>query len=408
MHKVERGFLRLLAPALAVMVLAAGCAKPTVKPGAPAPAPALAPAAPAGGAGPVTITVIDVAGNLNSTKQIFDAYAKQFPDKVKEIKYTKATAPELPAKIKAMQDAGKMEIQLVLTGNDGLSAGIQMGLWEQVLPKYQDKLKAQDDYLAAAKDMQKLAEGYGVVNVFTYGGPLFLYNPAKVPSPPRSLDELKDWIKKNPGKFQYARPANSGPGRTLLMGLPYLLGDKDPQDPEKGWDKTWAFLEEINGSIEYYPSGTTATMKEFAEGSRYIIAATEEWDQNPRSQGVIPMESKVFWMPNLTIVTDAHFMVIPKGVSDREREVVLDMMAFALDPVQQSTTYIGFFGPASAKASLDKAPKEIQDKVRQVWRPEYDKLNKERPAVLPLAPKTMVRAFELWDQKIGAKANKKS
>jgi putative spermidine/putrescine transport system substrate-binding protein len=26
----------------------------------------------------------------------------------------------------------------------------------------------------------------------------------------------------------------------FLMGLPYILGDKDPKDPEKGWDKTWA------------------------------------------------------------------------------------------------------------------------------------------------------------------------
>ena len=41
----------------------------------------------------------------------------------------------------------------------------------------------------------------------------------------------------------YARPANSGPGRTLLMGLPYILGDKDPTDPVKGWDKTWAYLQ---------------------------------------------------------------------------------------------------------------------------------------------------------------------
>ena len=47
--------------------------------------------------------------------------------------------------------------------------------------------------------------------------------------------------KANPNRFMYARPANSGPGRTLLMGLPYILGDTDPKDPEKGWDKTWAW-----------------------------------------------------------------------------------------------------------------------------------------------------------------------
>ena len=51
--------------------------------------------------------------------------------------------------------------------------------------------------------------------------------------------------KQNPKKFIYARPANSGPGRTFLMGLPYLLGDTDPKDPIKGWDKTWSYLKEL-------------------------------------------------------------------------------------------------------------------------------------------------------------------
>ena len=51
------------------------------------------------------------------------------------------------------------------------------------------------------------------------------------------------------------------------MGLPYLLGDKNPKDPVNGWDKTWAYLKELNGCIEYYPTGTGAVMKELGEGS---------------------------------------------------------------------------------------------------------------------------------------------
>jgi putative spermidine/putrescine transport system substrate-binding protein len=349
-----------------------------------------------------TLTIIDVAGNTNSTKTIFENYQKTGKAR---FNFLKATAPELPAKIKAQQDAGKVDIHMVLTGNDALSAGLQQGLWEPVVSRAGDKLKAgQADYLPGAKEMQKLAEGQGVVTVFTYGGPLFLYNPDQVKTPPKSLDELKAWIKANPKRFMYARPANSGPGRTLLMGLPYMLGDKDPRDPVKGWDKTWAWLEEINAAVEYYPGGTTATMKEFADGTRQIIAATEEWDMNPRSQGVIPPDSKVFWMPNVTIVTDSHFWCIPKGVGQAERDALVDLMAFALTPEQQSTTYQGFFGPASAKASLDKAPPDIRAKVQEVWRPEYAELNRSRPSVLPLAPATMVKAFEIWDQRIGAKA----
>ena len=91
----------------------------------------------------------------------------------------------------------------------------------------------------------------------------------------------------------YARPANSGPGRTFLMGLPYILGDTDPKDPVNGWEKTWAYLKQLDECIEYYPSGTGATMKELGEGSRDMIATTTGWDINPRVLGTVPKEAKV-------------------------------------------------------------------------------------------------------------------
>ncbi|MDA4630788.1 hypothetical protein NZA98_06610, partial [Escherichia coli] len=60
--------------------------------------------------------------------------------------------------------------------------------------------------------------------------------PDRVKKVPTTVEELLAWAKENPNKFLYARPANSGPGRTFLMGLPYLLGDSNPHDPVKGWD----------------------------------------------------------------------------------------------------------------------------------------------------------------------------
>lgn len=62
--------------------------------------------------------------------------------------------------------------------------------------------------------------------------------PDKVKTVPTTAEELLDYTRQNKNRFIYARPANSGPGRTFMMGLPYLLGDPDPKDPVKGWDKT--------------------------------------------------------------------------------------------------------------------------------------------------------------------------
>jgi putative spermidine/putrescine transport system substrate-binding protein len=108
-----------------------------------------------------------------------------------------------------------------------------------VLPDYTTKFAGLNgDYQKPAAAMQQLAQGYGVELVYYPSGPLLEYDPAKVTSPPTSPQELLDWAKAHPNKFEYAQPANSGPGRTLLMGLPYLLGDTNPRDPVNGWPKT--------------------------------------------------------------------------------------------------------------------------------------------------------------------------
>ena len=142
------------------------------------------------------------------------------------ITFGKAPAPELPGKLKAQQDAGRVDIDLVLTGTDALSAGVAQGLWTELLPGHAADLPKLDDiYLPAARNMQTLAQGQGVVVTYYPSGPLLEYMPDKVQTPPTTADELLAWAKANPNRFMYARPANSGPGRTFLMGLPYLLGD---------------------------------------------------------------------------------------------------------------------------------------------------------------------------------------
>ena len=85
-------------------------------------------------ASPVTITVVDVAGNLALTQGMLEAYAAAKPEWVSSFAFTKAPAPELPAKIKAQQAAGKVDIDLVLTGTDVLAAGLDQGLWIDLQP----------------------------------------------------------------------------------------------------------------------------------------------------------------------------------------------------------------------------------------------------------------------------------
>ncbi len=358
---------------------------------------------------PQTINIIDVGGQLALTQKAIEKYGKAHPELVSRFTFTKAPAPELAGKIKAQQSAGRVDIDIVLSGTDAVSAGIEQNLWVKLLPDFTDKFPGLEaNYLPGALKMQKPTDGFAVEIVYTPSGPLTEFAPERVKDPPKTTDELLAWCKAHPNKFFYARPANSGPGRTFLQALPYLLGDSNPKDPIKGWDKTWAYLKELNGCIECYPNGTGVTMKEFGEGSRDITVTMMGWDINPRFLGVVPKSvevQKLAGPKGFTWVSDAQYMAVPKGIAPEKLAVVLDLIAFMLKPEQQAMTYDdGYFypGPAVKDVPVSMAPQESQDVIKEFGRPEYDKMIAADPIEAPLFGSALIAAFHKWDEEIGA------
>ncbi|WP_321821310.1 MULTISPECIES: ABC transporter substrate-binding protein [unclassified Burkholderia] len=361
-------------------------------------------------AAPVSLNVVDVAGNLQLTQKAIEAFKEKNPNLVANVTFTNAPAPQLPGKIKAMQAAGRADIDLVLTGTDALAAGIEQNLWLKLLPDNAGAFPGVlDRYAPGPRKMQDVAQGFGLEVTYMPAGPLLEYNPAKVADPPKTPEQLLAWCKAHPNKLIYARPANSGPGRTFLMGLPYVLGDKNPQDPINGWDKTWAFLKQLNDCVPYYPGGTSAVMKELGEGTRDMTVTVTGWDLNPRALGIVPADFRIQAFDNMTWVNDAHYMVIPKGVAKDKLDVLFKLMNFLLEPAQQAMTYDdGYFypGPAVKGVTLEMAPEHSQEVIRKFGRPEYAKLLAERPHVQPLNAQAMVAAFQKWDREIGSQKSK--
>ncbi|WP_321924655.1 ABC transporter substrate-binding protein [Burkholderia sp. BCC1998] len=361
-------------------------------------------------AAPVSLNVVDVAGNLQLTQKAIEAFKEKNPNLVANVTFTNAPAPQLPGKIKAMQAAGRADIDLVLTGTDALAAGIEQNLWLKLLPDNAGAFPGVlDRYAPGPRKMQDVAQGFGLEVTYMPAGPLLEYNPAKVGDPPKTPEQLLAWCKAHPNKLIYARPANSGPGRTFLMGLPYVLGDKNPQDPINGWDKTWAFLKQLNDCVPYYPGGTSAVMKELGEGTRDMTVTVTGWDLNPRALGIVPADFRIQAFDNMTWVNDAHYMVIPKGVAKDKLDVLFKLMNFLLEPAQQAMTYDdGYFypGPAVKGVTLEMAPAHSQEVIRKFGRPEYAKLLAERPHVQPLNAQAMVAAFQKWDREIGSQKSK--
>ncbi len=353
----------------------------------------------------VNLGVIDVAGNLALTQKCFDAYQSTYADRVGRFAISRAPAPELAGKIRAMQRANRLDVDIVLTGLDGLAAGLEMDLWENTARFNDPAFNLDTLYDSGARPLQDFSRGTGMLIAYTPQGPFLQYMPGKVQNPPRTLQGVLDWAKANPNKFLYARPANSGVGRTFLMGVPYMIGDSNPKDPEKGWDKTWAYLEELNKYIEYYPSGTGAMIREFAQGNRDLMPSTMGWDINPRVLGIVPKEAEIVPFEGFHFVSDGHYAVLPKGLPQDRQAAALDVVRFLLQPDQQAVTYDdGYFypGPARKGVTLEQAPASSQKAIHEFGRPIYDQLMTQRPIETPLEPKAMVAAFRIWDERIGA------
>jgi putative spermidine/putrescine transport system substrate-binding protein len=389
-HSFNRLWLLTVVPLLALGVVLAGAWTP------------------AAAQQPITISIIDNGGDYASTGVIIENYKKAFPNKVKEIKLQRGPAPETPAKIKAQQDAGRADINLILTGQD---AGSVLAANQQLIklfPTY-DKMFPKDELKDEAKILQDEGGGFLIPTVVNAGGPVFVYNPKRVPKPPKTAAELMAWAKANPKRFLYARPANSGPGRSIMCGLSFILGDSAPMNPEKGWDKAWAYMKELGQHMEYYPTGTLFTLREFAQEQRWMIAGIMEWDMKPRAEGVIPEDSQITILDNTTFIIDGHYWGIPKGVPQNEVEVILDMMKFMRRVDQQVLTYKAFIGPSIKAATLDKAPGEIRDYVKKFWRPEYDQIGpgKKWKMASQLPFKELTYAMDRWDREVGAQQIKK-
>ena len=138
-------------------------------------------------ADPVSINIVDVAGNLQLTQKGFEAFKAKNPALVSNITFTNAPAPQLPGKIKAMQAAGRSDIDLVLTGTDALAAGIEQNLWTKLLPDNAAQFPGVlDKYAPGPRKMQELAQGFGLEVAYMPAGPLLEYNPAKVSDPPKT------------------------------------------------------------------------------------------------------------------------------------------------------------------------------------------------------------------------------
>lgn len=138
---------------------------------------------------------------------------------------------------------------------------------EELLAKYRDKIETGD---LVTRDTAKMALG---TNVDGYVMPMFhsqtalAYNPALVPNPPQTFEELVNWVAENPGQFGYNGIKGGMSGVSFVMGWMYAYTD-DAEQLMNGpfdksvmddWDQALAKLKAFNKNIVFTP-GNAGTL----------------------------------------------------------------------------------------------------------------------------------------------------
>ncbi len=354
---------------------------------------------------PVSLNIIDGGGKVAVATAI-DAFVKANPDVISSVSWESTSEGDIAGALKPQVDSGNLKVDLVITGSSGLAAGMASNLWLPIAKDYSDRLGNMANFIQPAKDLQALTEGYGVNVVWCYCGPTIEYNPKVVTGDlPKTTDELLTWASKNPGKFGYARPANSGVGRTFLLSLPYILGDKDPNDPKNGWDKTWDYLEKLGKYIDNYPTSTGQSMENLANGTWTLMPSSAGWDVGPRARGQVPASMEGYVLENTTWVMDPNYALVPRGVSDDKLSALLLLIDYLISAEgNASAGSDGQYIPGIVVDNVDqsKVPAATKELLATYGRDWFSTEFEKSKYVTPPGQDVVVEALDMWDRRIGA------
>ncbi|HKN96131.1 MAG TPA: extracellular solute-binding protein [Pseudonocardiaceae bacterium] len=392
--------MRRAALAVVAVGLAAACGAPTANVGS---APSSVPKPPAK---PITLTVLDVSGDLLTSKPVIQRFVAANPRLVSRVQFETGAPTDVAGKVQAQQNAGRVNIDLVLSGGDGISAMQAQHELIRLLPAYSAEFPGLQQRMdpGAWKMMQAVDDDGIVATQYGAGGPLLEYNPAKVGQVPTTPQELLSWAKAHPGQFIYANPDNSGPGRVFLMGLPYMLGDSNPADPVHGWTKTWAYLKQLGQYIQFYPSSSKEALQGVADGSRSMTVSEIGIDISDRVDGTLPASTKVATFRNQSWIVDGHYAAIPKGVPAGHVAVVLDLIKYLMRPDQLAGAYDqGLITFPVKGVSVNLADAKGKQVYQQFGRPDfYPRELAAHPVQLPLSGDALQAAFDMWNREIGS------
>lgn len=169
------------------------------------------------------------------------------------------------------------------------------------------------------------------------------YNSDKVPTPPKTADELYDWIKKYPGRFAYNDPTTGGAGGSFVITaiynkLPEEALTSDDKKWQAQWDPGFALLKELHpfmykasGKVQY-PKKNQGTLDLLANGEVDMIPAWADMTLDQKSRGLLPKSIKITQI-DPAFTGGIQTLVIPS--ISKNKEAAYKLLDFVASPEGQ-------------------------------------------------------------------------
>ena len=157
---------------------------------------------------------------------------------------------------------------------------------------------------------------------------VFMYDSARLDTPPSSLEDLLDYAKRNPGRFSYPQPPNFYGTTFLKQALADTVADQavlsNPVDTATFGDTVaplFAFLDELHGNLwrkgKAFPKNAADMRQLLADGELDIAFSFNPGDASGAiANGELPETVRTFVFDRGTI-GNTHFVAIPFNSSSK-------------------------------------------------------------------------------------------
>jgi putative spermidine/putrescine transport system substrate-binding protein len=177
------------------------------------------------------------------------------------------------------------------------------------------------------------------------------YNSETVPNPPKTTEELYQWIKDHPGRFAYNTPGSGGAGGSFVLTSVYnFLPEEAMTSSDAKWKEQWTqgfdlmrelhpFMYKSGGRV-VYPNKNQGAIDLLAGKEVDMIPAWADMIISQVRQGAIPSSIKltqiqpsftgntvVFGIPSIGSNTEGAYAFINYMLSPEAQNIALDQMA---------------------------------------------------------------------------------